>query len=133
MNNIIENSFSLEKIMNHLKTTNFKTTYPPPSPVEEDKGTYTVDEFVEKYKNDPELRKMPLPDYVYEKYGIPKPEVLGLKTYLFKSIKACMNGGWDAETRQPDDKGVRKMPYLSTVEGVDLSGNITKYMSSFTD
>jgi hypothetical protein len=44
-----------------------------------------------------------------------------------------MNGGWQAETREPDNKGIRKMPYLSTVEGVDLSGNITKYMSTFTD
>ena len=129
---------ALENLISQLKNSNLITpsmfsSKPQPSPVEGDTGTYTVDEFVEKYKNDPELRKLPLPDFVYEKYGIPKPETLGLKTYLIKSVKSCMNAGWQSETREPDNKGIRKMPYLSTVEGVDLSGNITKYMSTFTD
>jgi len=139
-----ETIVDLNNLISHLQKSNlitpsmFSTSKPSPnpspnpSPVEEDKGTYTVDEFIQKYKNDPELRKLPLPDYVYEKYGIPKPEVLGLNTYLFKSIKACMNGGQQSETREADNKGVRKMPFLSTVESYDLSGNVTTYLSSFT-
>ena len=145
------NLTALDNMISHLKNTNLITSSTfspsklppkplsmfsykrPPSPVEGDMGTYTVDEFVQKYKNDPELRKLPLPNFVYEKYGIPKPEVLGLNTYLIKSVKSCMIGGWESETREADNKGIRKMPYLSTVEGVDLSGNITTYMSTFTD
>lgn len=126
---------NLNNLISHLQKSNLITpsiSKPSPSPVEEDKGTYTLDEFIQKYKNDPELKKLPLPDYVYEKYGIPKPEILGLNTYLFKSIKACMNGGQQSETREADNKGVRKMPFLSTVESYDLSGNVTTYLSSFT-
>ena len=127
---------NLNNLISHLQKSNLITpsmfSSPKLSPVEEDKGTYTLDEFIQKYKNDPELKKLPLPDYVYEKYGIPKPEILGLNTYLFKSIKACMNGGQQSETREADNKGVRKMPFLSTVEGYDLSGNVTTYLSSFT-
>ena len=127
---------NLNNLISHLQKSNLITpsmfSSPKLSPVEEDKGTYTLDEFIQKYKNDPELKKLPLPDYVYEKYGIPKPEILGLNTYLFKSIKACMNGGQQSETREADNKGVRKMPFLSTVESYDLSGNVTTYLSSFT-
>ena len=132
--NDLNNLISQLQKSNLITPSMFSTSKPSPnpSPVEEDKGTYTVDEFIQKYKNDPELRKLPLPDYVYEKYGIPKPDVLGLNTYLFKSIKACMNGGQQSETREADNKGVRKMPFLSTVEGYDLSGNVTTYLSSFT-
>ena len=97
------NLTALDNMISHLKNTNLITSSTfspsklplkplsmfsykrPPSPVEGDMGTYTVDEFVQKYKNDPELRKLPLPNFVYEKYGIPKPEVLGLNTYLIKS------------------------------------------------
>lgn len=128
---------SMNKLISDLQKTNLLTptmfSTSKPSPVEEDKGTYTVDEFIQKYKNDPELRKLPLPDYVYEKYNIPQPEILGLNTYLFKSIKACMNGGQQSETREVDNKGVRKMPFLSTVESYDLSGNPTTYLSTFTN
>jgi hypothetical protein len=97
------------------------------------KEKITIETFIEKYKNDPELRKVPLPDYFYDKYNIPRPEILGLNSYLFKSIKSCMSGGWNSETRQADEKGIRKMPFLSTVEGLDLSGNPTTFMSTFTD
>jgi hypothetical protein len=102
-----------------------------PEPINEEK--ITLDDFILKYKNDPELRKIPLPNFVYEKYNIPKPEIQPLNAFLFKSIKASMSGGYNSETRKADDKGVRKMPYLSTVEGLDLSGNPTTYMSTFTN
>lgn len=93
----------------------------------------TLDEFILKFKNDPELRKLPFPDSIYEKYNIPKPDTLPLNSYLFKSIKASMSGGFDSEIRPADSKGVRILPFLSTVEGLDLSGNTTKYLSSFTN
>ncbi len=93
----------------------------------------TIDEFITQFRNDPELRKLPLPNSIYEKYNIPKPDTLPLNSYLIKTIKASMSGGLQSEIRAPDDKGVRKMPYLSTVEGLDLSGNVTTYLSSFTN
>jgi hypothetical protein len=92
-----------------------------------------IDEFVEMFKTDPELRKLPLPEYVYKKYNIPKPDVLELNSYISQNMRSSMAGGEQYEIREADDKGVRKMPYLSTVEGLDLSGNITKFMSTFTD
>lgn len=93
----------------------------------------TMDEFITQFKNDPDLRRVPLPDSIYIKYNIPKPDTLPLNSYLIKTIKASISGGQQSEIRAPDDKGVRKMPYLSTVEGLDLSGNVTSYLSSFTN
>lgn len=97
----------------------------------ESKEILTPDDFIKMYKNDPELRKVPLPESWYEKYNIPKPDILPLNSFLFRNMKSSMSGGSQFETREPDDKGVRKLPYLSTVEGYDLSGNLTTYLSTF--
>lgn len=100
--------------------------------IQEGSKSMDIDTFISTFKNDPELLKVPLPEWVYEKYSLPKPDVLPLKSYLNKSIKSVMYAGWSVEVRKPDDKGVRKMPFLSTVEGVDLSGNPTMFVSTFT-
>lgn len=92
-----------------------------------------IDTFISTFKNDPNLAKLPFPEWVYEKYNIPKPEVLGLRSYLNKSVKTVMFSGWEAEVRKPDDKGVRKIPFLSTCQEYDLSGNLNVYVSTFTE
>lgn len=104
-----------------------------PKPVEGEKETYTIDEFVETFKNDPDFHKILLPDRIYEKYNLHKPTTPSLKSYLQQSIKTCMGYGSQSIIKPADDKGVRKMPFLSTVEGYDLSGNLTTYVSTFTD
>ena len=95
----------------------------------------TIEQFIYAHRKDPDIKRIPLPESFYEKYNIPKPEPLTLNTYLFKSMKSCISGGIysDVEIREPDSKGVRKMPFLSTVEAFDLSGNPTTYLSSFTE
>jgi len=82
-----------------------------------------IEEFVSTFRNDKDLQKVPLPERMYEKFNIPKPEIMSLNSYLFNSIKACMSAGFQSETRTPKDNIIRPMPFISTIHYKDLSGN----------
>lgn len=84
---------------------------------------YDVDSFVKLFMKDKNISRVPLPEYVYEKYNIPKPETLGLNQYLKSSIKASLSGGAQHEVRAPKDNVLRVVPFISTFHITDLSGN----------
>lgn len=138
MSNTVLDNELMKKINDYVATylyNNIPNHKPSesPKPVEGEKETHTIDEFVETFKNDPDFHKILLPERIYEKYGLPKPSTQPLNSYLFKSIKTCMGYGSLSIIQPPDNKGIRKMPYLSTVEAYDLSGNLTTYLSTFTN
>ena len=126
-------NISVSELMTYIEVPKTIQSYQTPKEDNTNQEVMDVDTFVSTFKNDPELARIPLPEWVYEKYNLPKPDVVPLKTFLNKSVKTVMFSGWNSETREPDNKGVRKMPFLSTVEGLDLSGNLTTFVSTFTE
>jgi len=99
-----------------------KTTIPTVSTIQ-DKTELSLEEFVSTFRNDKELLKLPLPERIYEKFNLPKPEPPSLNSYLFNSIKACMSAGYQSELRVPKDNVIRTMPFISTIAYKDISGN----------
>jgi len=106
-----------------------KTTIPTVSTIQ-DKTELSLEEFVSTFRNDKELLKLPLPERIYEKFNLPKPEPPTLNAYLFNSIKSCMSAGYQSELRVPKDNVIRIMPFISTITYYDVSGNECKFQST---
>jgi len=64
-----------------------------------------------------------LPDFLYEKYNLPKPEIQSFKTYLNNTSKYQFMPGGQLEIRKPAPGGVRSMPEIKTIVKSDLSNN----------
>lgn len=69
------------------------------------------------------IQHLVLPEFLYEKYNLPKPEIQDMKTYLNNTMKHQFMPGSQLEIRKPAPGGVRDISGINVIVTSDMSGN----------
>jgi len=66
-----------------------------------------------------------LPDFIYEKYELTKPEIVDFNAYLSATATSLFMPGGQVEIREPSPGGIRVIEELKVEVVPDLSNNTT--------
>jgi len=76
-----------------------------------------VEEAIQELRTLPDFNRLTFPKDWYEKYSIPKPEILSFSDYLNLNLKIqLLPSEHQCETRPPASGGVRTLPESKPVE-----------------
>lgn len=77
----------------------------------------TLESLMEEFMKLPDWKRFPLPESLYTKFNLPKPQAVSINEYLQNHDPAvCFAPGETEETRPPAEGGVRIMPASTPLE-----------------